>query len=149
MKKLLQTVILLAMCIAMPSLAFARGALEDDAAADFADSDTVQDKDLATMRGGFSYGGMDINFSYNSVVALNGNLQNSVSITSEDIQNAINNGSANIPSIPATSVVQNVDNNTLISIQQQLNLTVTNAGAQASSNALLHQAVLQNAQAFK
>ena len=138
---------------AMPAPAFAKGikavhAIAGDASAEFGDSALVGDKDLEKMRGGFSIGGVNIQFSYNSIATINGNVQSNVSLNSTDLQNAIANGTT-LPGVGQPVVIQNVSNNTLITLQQQLNLTVANAGIAQATNAAFHQATLQNALAFK
>lgn len=146
LKDILAKLVIAVLLSMVPSLAFAH-ALNTSAADDFADSEEVTDKDLSKMRGGFiDINGMLINITYSSVVALNGNVQSQTNLNTDQlVQAANNNNTQNI--IPPT-IIQNIDNNVVVQLQQQLDMTVTGASMQAGVNAAANQANFANSLAF-
>ena len=147
MKKIYFLALFFSACV-LPSFAHAHGLKGDDASGDFSDSPTVSDKDLSKMRGGFiNLNGMLIDISYTAVASVNGNVISNVSLNTNDIAQAVQNGGT-LQSVLPPTVIQNVNNTAIIAMQQQLSLNISGAAAQAAAQEQIHQLTFQNTLAF-
>jgi hypothetical protein len=135
---LLFRIITAAIVCFLPDAAFARDSLKGDASNDFAHSEIVPDKELAKQRGGFiNINGMLIDFNYVAQIAVNGNVVQDVNI---DMSGVIAAAIADQENFMQPAIIQNVDNNTLIALQQTLNLNISGGMAVANSQAQINQA---------
>ncbi len=83
----------------------------------------VSDEELAGMRGGFlDINGVLIDFNFLSRVQVGLEVQNNLNIGSSNIE------ALQMQGILTPQIIQNADNDTLITIQQALDLNIVNAG---------------------
>lgn len=113
-----------------------------DADQDFADSQVVSDNELSTQRGGYiDINGVLLDFNYLARLDVNGTNISAVNVDTTDLINA---AAANNQNFLQPTVVQNVDNNALIAMQQQLNLTISGANIAATNQTMAQIAAFQN-----
>jgi hypothetical protein len=92
----------------------------------FANSTPVSDKDLAGMRGGFlDINGVLIDFNFFSNVEVGMNTISNINIDAATLAQIAQSANV-VQEVLQPSIIQNMDNNTLISIQQAINLSILN-----------------------
>jgi hypothetical protein len=90
----------------------------------FDNSKIVSDAELATMRGGFvDINGMLIDFSFLSRVQVGMSMLEDVTVDTASLAIAAQ-AASNIQDLIQPQIIQNMDNNTLIAIQQTLNVAI-------------------------
>ncbi len=107
--------------------------LSDAAGETFGNSEVVGDEELSKMRGGFiNVNGLLIGFNFYSNVQVGLDTMQNISVNTESLAQAALTASQ-IQDLLQPQIIQNMDDNLLISIQQSLSVDIVNA-------ALLNQA---------
>jgi hypothetical protein len=113
----------------------------------FSKNSRIADTELDEKRGGFmNINGMLVNFAFNGVATINGNIVSQIQV---DMAGVISAANGNPSNFLQPTVIQNVDNNALIAVQQTLNIQVSNAQQVMGNNNQFTQSAFQNAFMFR
>jgi hypothetical protein len=121
-------IMLSVLCGAITPSAARAGGLDDMSGETFENSATVDDAELSDMRGGFiNVNGLLIGFNFFSNVQVGLDTLQNVSVNTENLAQAALTASQ-IQALLQPQIIQNLDDNVLISIQQALSVDIINAG---------------------
>jgi hypothetical protein len=122
--------------LAFSATAHASALKADKGEQPFNNADMVSDQELSTMRGGFmDINGVLIDMSFLSRVQVGLDVQTNVNVNTNNLANAAQSATQ-IQQLLQPNIITNVDPNTLISIQQALNINVLNPNQLAAIQSL-------------